>query len=184
MKLRSQTFSVIAFAALLLAGAAAAQTQGEPVRIADGRITFVPPAGFRPMSREDINFKFGRRGAAEAPELVYSNERQSVSVAVGFRGKDLPADRLPDIKRVLEADLERNMPGLEWRAREIVELNGTSWIHFGLKAAAVDTTVVNDIYATVLDGRLVTFNFNSTVAQYDAHREALEQSARTITVRR
>lgn len=182
--MRSSVLAIsAALVVALLAGAAAAR-QEQPVQVAGGRITFVPPAGFRPMSREDINFKFGRRGAAEAPELVYSNERQSVSVAVGFRGKDLPAGRLADIKRALEADLERNMPGLEWRAREIVELNGTRWIHFGLKAAAVDTTVVNDIYATVLDGRLVTFNFNSTVAQYDAHREALERSARTITVRR
>ena len=170
-----------ALAAALFAGAAAAQ---EPVRIGDGRISFVPPEGFKPMSREDILFKFGRKGAAEAPEVVYSDERQSVSVAVGFRGRNLSAERLPELRRVLEADLERNLKGLEWRTREIIELNGVRWIHFNLKAAAIDTDVVNDMYGTVFDGRLLTFNFNSTVAQYDGHKESLEKSARSITVKR
>ena len=170
-----------ALAAALFAGAAAAQ---EPVRIADGRISFVPPEGFRPMSREDILFKFGRRGAAEAPEVVYSNERQSVSVAVAFRGRNLSEGQLPGLKQVLEADLERNLKGLEWQAREIIELNGVRWIHFKMKAAAIDTDVVNDIYATIFGDRLLTFNFNSTVAQYDNHKEGLEKSARTITVKR
>jgi hypothetical protein len=169
-----------ALALVLLAVAVAAQ---EPVRIADGRISFVPPEGFKPMAREDILVKFGRRGAAEAPQVVYSNERQSVSVAVGFRGQNLSAEQLPELKRVLEADFERNLPGLEWRAREIVELNGVRWIHFGMKAAAVDTQIVNDIYTTVFDGKLLLFNFNSTAAMYEAHKESLEKSARTITVR-
>ena len=169
-----------ALAVLLLAVTAAAQ---EPVRIADGRISFVPPEGFKPMAREDILVKFGRKGAAGAPEIVYSNEGQSVSIAVGFRGQNLSPAQLPEIKRVMEADFERNLPGLEWRAREIVELNGVRWVHFGMKAAAVDTQVVNDIYVTVFDGRLLLFNFNSTLALYDPHKESLEKSARSITIR-
>jgi hypothetical protein len=170
-----------ALAAALLTVAAAAQ---EPVKLAEGRISFVPPEGFKPMSREDVLFKFGRRGEAGAPELVYSNERQSVSVAVGFNGQNVPADRLPQVKEILEADFARSLPGLEWRTREIVERNGTSWIHLQMKAPAVDTQVISDMYITVFDGRLLIFNFNSTVALYDAHKESLEKSARTITVKK
>jgi hypothetical protein len=169
-----------ALAVALLAAAAAAQ---EPVKLAAGRISFTPPEGFKPMSRADINFKFGRKGAAEAPEMVYSNERQSVTVAIGFNGQNVPADQLPQVQRILEADFERNLPGLEWRTREIVELNGVRFIHFNMKSAAVDTQVVNDVYVTVFDGRLLVFNFNSTAALYDAHKERLEKSARTITVK-
>ena len=164
---------------LLLAVTVAAQ---EPVQIAHGRISFVPPQGFKPMTREEILVKFGRKGAAEAPQVVYSNERQSVSVAVGFRGQNLSAAQLPELKRALEASFERDLPGLEWRVREMIELNGIHWIHFQMKVAAVDTQIVNDIYATVFDGRLLLFNFNSTVATYDAHKESLEKSARTITL--
>ena len=174
--------SAFALAAALLAVAAAAQQQ-QPVRLAGSRISFIPPEGFKPMTREEVLNKFSRKGEAGAPEAVYGNERQSVTVAVGFSGENLSAVPLPELKRLLEADFERSLKDIEWRAREIVELNGVSWIHFNMKASAVDTQIVNDIYTTVFDGRLLIFNFNSTVALYDAHKESMEKSARTITVK-
>ena len=170
----------LALAAALLALAASAQ---EAVRLEGGRVSFVPPAGFQPMTREDILTKFPRRGAAGAPEMVYSNERMSVSVAVGFSGQNIPADKLEEVKGLLEADFARSVPGIEWRTREIIELGGVKWIHFGMKSPAVDTDIVNDLYVTIFDGRLLIFNFNSTVALFDAHRESLEKSARSITVK-
>ena len=179
----------LALAIALLAVAAAAQQPAPqatpPVRLAGDRISFVPPEGFKPLSREDVLLKFGRRGEANAPELVYANdtERQTVTVAVGFNGQNVPADRLPEVQRLLEADLERSLQGLKWRTREIIELNGTRFIHFHLRSAAVDTEIVNDMYVTVFDARLLIFNFNSTAALFDAHREALEKSARSITVK-
>jgi hypothetical protein len=182
LRKKATTLAAALAAVALLAVVAAAQ---ETVKLAGGRVSFVPPAGFKPLSREDVLVKFGRRGEANAPELVYANdnERQTVTVAVGFNGQNVPADRLPEVKQLLEADFERSLPGLKWRTREIVELNGARFIHFHLRAAAVDTEIVNDVYVTVFDGRLLIFNFNSTAALYDAHREALEKSARTITVK-
>ena len=153
----------IAFVLLaVLSGAKAhAQQVEERVQLKDGRISFVLPAGFKPMSKEDINVKFGRIGAAYAPEFAYSNERQNVSVAVGFGGSGLQAAQLDELKKFLEAQFERRVRGVEWIEREII----------------------NDMYATVFDGQMLFFNFNSTVAQYENYNESLRRSAQTITVK-
>jgi hypothetical protein len=52
-----------------------------------------------------------------------------------------------------------------------------------LKSAAIDTGVINDMYFTTFDGQLLLFNFNSTIAQYESHKESLRKSAETITVK-
>jgi hypothetical protein len=176
-----------AFAFLLLlaamCGARAQEEAAERVQLRDGRISFVPPAGFKLMSKEDIAFKFGRNGAAHAPELVYSNEPQNVSVAMTFGGSGLREAELDELKKFLETQLGRSIPGVEWIEREIITRDGRRWIHLRLKAAAIDTGVFNDIYATVFDGRLLMFNFNSTIAQYEKHKESLHRSAQTISVK-
>jgi hypothetical protein len=141
------------------------------------------PDGFKAMSKEDINFKFGRNGAAYAPEFAYSNERQNVSVAVGFRGNGIPASLLDELKSSMETQLERSIPGVEWLEREIITREGRRWIHLHLKAAAIDTGVVNDMYATIFEGQLLLFNFNSTIALYESHKEILRKSAQSITLK-
>jgi hypothetical protein len=39
------------------------------------------------------------------------------------------------------------------------------------------------MYATVFDGQMLFFNFNSTIAQYEKYKESLLKSAQTITVK-
>jgi hypothetical protein len=183
--MRRSNLAINAFVWLaLLSGAnfVHAQTE-ERVQLKDGRVSFVLPAGFKPMSKEDINFKFGRNGAAYAPDFAYSNERQNVSVAVGFRGNGLPPIPLEELKKMMEAQLEKSIPGVEWIAREIITRNGTRWVRLHLKAAAIDTGVINDMYITVFEGQMLLFNFNSTIAQYESHKEILRKSAETITVK-
>jgi len=168
---------------VLAGGRTLAQESGERVQLRDGRISFVLPAGFKPMSKEDIALKFGRNGAAYAPEFAYSNERQNVSVAVTFGGSGFRAEQSDELKKFLEAQLERNIPGVEWIAREMITRNGTRWIHLHLRAKAIDTGVINDMYGTVFDGQLLMFNFNTTIAQYENYKESLRRSAETITVK-
>jgi hypothetical protein len=170
---------------IMLSGAQAyAQATEERVQFKDGRVSFVPPAGFKPMSKEDINFKFGRSGAAYAPDFAYSaNERHNVAVAFGAKGSGLPPIALEELKKMMEKQLESSIPGLEWIEREIVTLNGTRWIRLHLKSAAIDTGVINDMYFTTFDGQLLLFNFNSTIAQYESHKESLRKSAQSITLK-
>ena len=181
---RSHLVLALVLLAVLSSAKVHAQATEERVQFKEGRVSFVPPAGFKPMSKEDINFKFGRNGAAYAPDFAYSaNERHNVSVAFGAKGKGLPPISLDELKKMMEAQLESSIPGLEWIEREIVTLNGTRWIRLHLKSAAVDTGIINDMYFTVFDGQLLLFNFNSTIAQYDNYKESLRKSAETITVK-
>lgn len=186
--MRRSNIAIAAIAFVLLAvsiGAQETQAQetAERVQLRDGRISFVLPEGFKAMSKEDIAFKFGRNGAAYAPAFAYSNERQNVSVAVTFGGSGFRAEQLDELKKFLESHLERSIPVVEWIERELITRDGRRWIHLHLKAEAVDTDIVNDIYGTLFDGQLLMFNFNSTVAQYEKHKESLRRSAQTITVK-
>jgi len=181
---RANLVSAFVLLAFVLSGANAHAQTAERVQFKDGRVSFVPPAGFKPMSKEDINFKYGRNGAAYAPDVAYSaNERHNVSVAFGARGSGLPPIALDELKKMMEKQLESSIPGLEWIVREIVTLNGTRWVRLHLKAAAIDTGVINDMYFTVFDGQLLLFNFNSTIAQHEKYKESLLKSAQTITVK-
>jgi len=161
---------------------AVAQAQ-EPVRLAEGRVSFVPPAGFKPMSKEDIALKFGRKGEAYAPDVVYSNERKNVSVAAGLAAGRVAPEQLDEFQKAMESMLERSLPRLKWLRRERVTVNGVVWIHLSLKAAAIDTDVHNEMYFAPFGDKVVIFNFNSTVAEYEKHREVLEQSAATISIK-
>ncbi|HEX8456238.1 MAG TPA: hypothetical protein VF656_02865 [Pyrinomonadaceae bacterium] len=187
--MRKTNLAIAAIAFVLLfasSGAGKLQAQEattERVHLREGRVSFVPPAGFKPMSKEDIAFKFGRNGGAYAPEFVYSNEQQNVSVAVTFGGSGFRAEQLDELKKFLESHLERSIPGVEWIGREIITREGRRWIHLHLKAEAVDTGIMNDLYGTLFDGQLLMFNFNSTVSQYDKHKESLRKSAETISVK-
>jgi hypothetical protein len=180
---RSNLATIVLVLLAFLSGAQAQAQTGERVQLKEGRVSFVPPAGFKPMSKEDINFKFGRNGAAYAPDVVYSNERQNVSVAVRLApGRVTPA-QLDEFQKAMEKTLEASIPGLEWIAREQLTLNGVRWIHFSLKAAAVDTGVYNEMYFTPFDDQVLIFNFNSTVAEHEKYKESLKQSAQTIMVK-
>ncbi len=173
---------VIAFVLMAVLSGAVAQAQ-EPVRLAEGRVSFVPPAGFKPMSKEDIAFKFGRKGEAYAPDVVYSNERMNVSVAAGLATGRVAPEQLGEFQKAMESMLEQSIPRLEWLRRERVTVNGVVWIHLSLKAAAIDTDIHNEMYFTPFGDKVVIFNFNSTIAEYEKHREVLEKSAATISLK-
>ncbi len=164
---------------LILLSLADVTAAGELVSLAHGRVSFEPPPGFRPMTEEMIRFKFPR---GNPPTHVYANEKLNVSVAITFSPQPLSPTQLPELKSAMEQTLPRMVPGLKWLAREIVEINGTRWVHFELTSHAIDTDIHNHMYMTSFDGKLFGFNFNSTIAQYERYRESLTRSRNSIRV--
>lgn len=47
---------------------------------------------------------------------------------------------------------------------------------------AIDTNIHNDTYFTSFDGKMLGFNFNSTVEQYGAHKAELLKSRDSIII--
>ncbi|MBD2100662.1 hypothetical protein [Leptolyngbya sp. FACHB-261] len=149
------------------------------VELANGRISFVPPPGFTAMTSEEIAFKFPR---GNPPQYVYANERQSVSIAVTFSQSRVSPTELPKLKAAMEPLLERVIPGLQWRTRELVDINNTRWVRLEATSRAIDTDVRNDMYFTSFDGKMLGFNFNSTVEMDQAARADLLKSRDSIVV--
>lgn len=164
---------------LIFLSSADVALSGNLVSLANGRVSFELPAGFRAMTDEMIRFKYPR---GNPPTYVYANEKLNVSVAITFSPQALSPRQLPELKSAMEQTLPRMVPGLKWLAREIVEINGTPWVHFELTSHAIDTDIHNHMYMTSLDGKLLGFNFNSTIGQYEKYKDALAQSRNSIRI--
>ena len=131
------------------------------------------------MTEAEIKFKFPR---GNAPQFVYANERLSVSIAITFSPQAMTVARLPELKAAMEQALPRTIPGLTWITRELAEINGKRWVHFELTSFAIDTDIRNEMLFTEFEGKMVGFNFNSTVALYGQYKDALQKSRDSIRV--
>jgi hypothetical protein len=149
------------------------------VSMVGGRVSFVLPDGFRAMTEAEIKLKYPR---GNVPQSVYSNEQTDVSIAITFSSQPVTLESLPALKASMEEMLPRVIAGLSWVSREIVKIDGRTWIHFEMTTFAIDTDIHNEMYITAFDGKMLAFNFNSTAAQHDRHKDALKKSIDTIRV--
>ena len=162
---------------------AGSQSIADPRRVPlyDGMVSFVPPPEFSQLSAEIVALKFPE---AKGPGIVYGNTRTTVSIAITFPPqRALRPEQLPAFKTFMESLLEKQKKGLEWVKKELVVVNGQQWIHFEFISQAVDTKIHNHIYVTSLDERMLVFNFNATVEEYDAYKDALDRSKESIQIK-
>ncbi|MCU0552673.1 MAG: hypothetical protein MUC48_25365 [Leptolyngbya sp. Prado105] len=150
------------------------------VTLADGRISFTLPAGFTPLTQEEIALKFPRTG--NPPSHAYGNAERNVTIAVTFSQAKLTPAQLPELKAALRPQISKAVPNLEWIKDEIIPVNNTQWVHYEFVSQAIDTKVHNDAYFTSFDGRMMGFNFNSTVAKWDAAKDELMKTRDSIVI--
>jgi hypothetical protein len=164
----------------LLAGALPADAR-EQLVFAGGRVSLDLPAGFTRMSQELIDTKYPR---GSAPEHAFSNAATTVSLAGGYTANaGLTRERLPEFREFMESNLERTIPGLRWISRGIVDIAGWPWIRLELLSNAIDTEIHNVMLMTELDGGMAGVNFNATVGEWEAYREALAASEGSLRVK-
>lgn len=160
-----------------------AQPEGADARrvaLYDGMVSFVPPAEFSRMSEEFVAAKFPD---AKEPGIVYGNTRTTVSIAITSPPQRmLRPEQLPEFKSFMESFIDRQKKGVQWLRKEFVEVNGQRWIHFEFISQAIDTKIHNHMYLTSMDERMLMFNFNSTVEEYERHKDALEKSKDSIRI--
>lgn len=150
------------------------------VYFANDRVSFVPPPGFTPMTEQEIALKFP---GGNRPQHVYANERRSVAIAITFSNANLTPEQLPELKEVMEEFLQKAKPDLKWLDRDLITLNGVRWVKLESTTKAIDTDIHNDMYFTSFDGKMLGFNFNSTVEMYDKARADLQKSRDSITIK-
>lgn len=150
------------------------------VYFANDRVSFVPPPGFTPMTEQEIALKFPGNNR---PQHVYANDRRSVAVAITFSNANLTPEQLPELKAVMEEFLQKAKPDLKWVERDLITLNGIRWVKLESTTKAIDTDIHNDMYFTSFDGKMLGFNFNSTVEMYDKAKADLQKSRDSITIK-
>ena len=152
------------------------------VTLAGGRVSFLPPAGFTPMTPQEIALKFPNRGG-NAPQYVYANQRRSVAVAITFSPARLSPQQLPEFKNAMPKFLEQAVPNIKWIKQGFADINSMRWVQLEFISSAIDTKIHNDTYFTSFDGKMLGFNFNSTVELYDTHKAELSKSRDSITIK-
>ncbi len=150
------------------------------VELFKGKLSFVPPAGFTPMTEEEIAIKFPR---GNKPTHVYANKPGNVSIAITFSQANLKPEQLPQFKEFMESFLEKVFPEIKWIQRQLVDINKSRWVNLEMTSKAIDTTIHNDMYFTSFEGKMLGFNFNSTKAMYPSVGKALKKSKDSIEIK-
>lgn len=144
-------------------------------------VSFDAPDGFTALSKDEIAIKFP---SSRAPSGVIGNARRTTTIAFELKRDKLTPEQLGEAKEAFERLFERIIPGLEWKARKIVQLQGQRWIQLEMSSRAVDTDIHNIMLVTSRYGRMLIFNFNSTKSEFPAVEGALRQSIQSIRVTR
>ncbi len=158
---------------------AAFPAQAKTITVEFGRIAFDVPDGFEPLT--------GRISESEAPSsrhpryAVGTNNAAS-TIAYDIKDSSLPADQLDDVRKAFAQTFTQTVPGIEWKENKLIELGGKEWFYFEFKSHAIDTDINNIMLTTSFDGKMLVFNFNSTVEDFKVREPALRASVQSIRV--
>ena len=106
---------------LLLISAATSIALADAASVPGTDISFTPPAGFTPLSQEELDIKFPNKSA---PKFAYGNERRTTTVAYDVRAVAVTADALRDGLEPLGEAMARVIPGAIWVEKKMLRSQG------------------------------------------------------------
>jgi len=165
----------LAAASALTATAASAAT----FTIPDAGVSFNAPEGFTQLTAEEIGNKYPSN---RAPNFVVGNARRTTTIAFDLKPQGLPKDKLPQAKASFETLFDRIIPGIEWKEKKLLDMQGQQWIYFEMTSRAIDTDIYNIMMVTPHRGKMLVFNFNSTKSEFPSVEKELRKSLQTISV--
>ena len=149
----------------------------EPIKVADSEVTFDPPEGFKPLSKEIIAAKWPSN---RAPTYAVGTSTGSTTVAYDIKPNDIPQEALPEVQKSFTQLFERIIPGLAWKKNEIIEHSGQKWLMVEMTSNTVDTDIYNIMLVTGFEGKMLVFNFNSTKEDFPKYEAALRKSLKSV----
>jgi hypothetical protein len=152
-----------------------AKTAGR-MAIADGRITFVAPSGFTALTAEGLAAKYPSPGA---PRRAVGNARRTTSIAYDLLDDRAASSDLDAFRRSL-METFAPLKNLKWVASDVRRVGSRDWAYVEFTAATADQEIHNIVLLSVYDGRILIFNFNSTVVEFPRVERALRASMATI----
>jgi hypothetical protein len=137
----------------------------------------VAPPGFTELTAEELAAKYPRAGA---PRRAVGNARRTTSIAYDLLDQRAPSSDLEAARKFFAAQYEQALPALKWVVNEVRQVGSRNWVHLEFTAAAADQDLHNIVLVSVYDGRVLIFNFNSTVVEFPAVDQALRASITSI----
>ncbi|HEV2880724.1 MAG TPA: hypothetical protein VGX24_05395 [Pyrinomonadaceae bacterium] len=179
---------------------AQAQQQGrrKVEQLLAGQIKFTLTEEFRPVRKKTADFKFAVKTPKYDPSVslseriyAYADESRGLSLTFSFFGAEelgsranaVGAPLLPELKKLLEASLARNVPGIEWRKRELTEVGGRKWIHLSFKAKEGATSKLYDMRLTDYQGFMLAFSLDANEVLYEKHFEVASDIVKSLDVK-
>lgn len=149
----------------------------EPINVAETEVSFDPPKGFNPLSKEIIALKWPTN---QAPTYVVGTPTGSTTVAYDLKPHNIPQEELPEVQKYFTQLFKRMIPGIAWKKNEIIEHSGQKWLMMELTSNAVDTDIYNIMLITGFEEKMLIFNFNSTKEDFPKYEAALRESLKSI----
>ena len=177
---RALTALVIAVVVVTQTAAEAQQTVPKTsagrLTFAAGSVSFVPPPGFTVLTADEISVKYPRGGA---PRQAVSNAQGTTSIAYDLQELRAPSNDLEALRKALLQGFAQ-MPKLKYEASDVRRIGSRDWAYAEFTMAADDQDIHNIVLLSVHEGRILLFNFNSTVKEFPTVEQALRASMATI----
>lgn len=172
--------SWIATLCLAAASALAATTASAATfTIPDAGVSFSAPEGFTALTPEEIGSKYTTN---RSPAVILGNARRTTTIAFDLKPQNLTQEKLPQVKASFEALFDRIIPGIDWKQKKLIDMQGQQWIYLEMTSRARDTDIYNIVLITPHRGKMLVFNLDSTKSEFPAVEKELRKSLQTIAV--
>jgi hypothetical protein len=153
----------------------------EPGRVylADRQFSMMPPAGFVPMPAEEVAKKYP---VGNEPLQVFTNGDRTASIAVTFTQQPLALNQLPELQSLMSKHLEKTVPGLKWIRKDLLAINGGSWLNMEGISQDKSMKLHSDMYFTSFQNRMIGVNFSADAQNFQNLRKPFHQSRDSIQV--
>ncbi len=161
-------------------GLSSSLASAETITVEGTTVTFETPEGFKPLSALMIARKWPRN---RTPNYAMGNKSGSTTIAYDYQ-TDVTGDTLSVLKAQFTGLFEQSIREIEWIKNEVITLDGEEWLLFEVTSNATDTDLHNLLLITILDNKLLMFNFNSVKSEFPQYEAALRQSIESIRFNR
>jgi hypothetical protein len=143
----------------------------EPGRVylADRKFSFMPPADFVPMPPEEVAKKYP---GSNAPVQVFTNGDRTATIAITFTSQPLTLAQLPELQGLMSKHLEKTVPGLKWIRKELLAINGGSWLNMEATSQEKQSRLHSDMYFTSFQDRMIGVNFSAEADRFAAIKKS------------
>ncbi|TGM73988.1 hypothetical protein EHR01_10735 [Leptospira mtsangambouensis] len=145
----------------------------------EGKISFETGDEFQPFSKEIIDLKYPSK---RAPKYVIGTKSTKTSIGFDIKDNQIEEINLEDARKAMSETFSKIIPGINWIKNELIVVNNKKFILFNFLSNAIDTKINNTMLVTNYNGKMLLFNFNSTIDEYPKYNKTFDQIIESIKI--